>query len=321
MAHDHDHHDHDHHDHDHHDHGHHGHWHGHHHGHAHAGSGNERRIFWVMAVTAVFMVVEIVGGVWAGSLALIADAGHMLADAAALALAFASIRLARRPADIARSYGYHRLEVLAAFVNGLALLALVLWIAIEAIRRLFAPVEVLGGAMLVIALGALAVNLASFLILSGGDRADLNLHGAVLHMLSDVLGSIAAIVAAIVIATAGWTPIDPLLSVVAALLLVPSTWHLVRRSAHVLLEGTPEGVDLQLLRAELGAAVPGLKDIHHVHAWSLTADKPLLTLHGTIRDDAEGETVLRQVKRHLEVVGFGHSVVQLERDCPDDDHH
>jgi cobalt-zinc-cadmium efflux system protein len=304
---------------------HHGHYHGHHHGHdhghAHGAGSNERRIFWAMAATAVFMVVEFVGGALAGSLALIADAGHMLADAAALALAFASIRLARRPADIARSYGYHRLEVLAAFVNGLLLLALVLWIGIEAVRRLFAPVEVLGGTMLVIALGGLAVNVASFLILRGGDRADLNLHGAVLHMLSDVLGSVAAIVAAIVIATTGWTPVDPLLSLVAAVLLVPSTWHLVRRSAHVLLEGTPEGLDLQRLRTELGAAVPGLKDIHHVHAWSLTADKPLLTLHGTIQDDAEGEAVLRQVKRHLEVVGFDHSVVQLERDCPDDEHH
>jgi len=301
---------------------HHGHdHHGHHHGHAHGAGSNERRIFWAMAVTAVFMVIEFVGGAMAGSLALIADAGHMLADAAALALAFAGIRLARRPPDIARSYGYHRLEVLAAFVNGLLLLALVLWIGIEAVRRLFAPVEVLGGAMLVIALGGLAVNLASFLILRGGNRSDLNLHGAVLHMLSDVLGSVAAIVAAIVIATTGWTPVDPLLSFVAAALLVPSTWHLVRRSAHVLLEGTPEGLDLPRLRAELGAAVPGLKNIHHVHAWSLTADKPLLTLHGTIHDDAEGETVLRQVKRHLEVVGFGHSVVQLERDCPDDEHH
>ena len=310
------------HDHAHHGHDHHGHDHGHAHGHAHGAAGaTERRIFWAMVLTAGFMIFEVVGGTLAGSLALIADAGHMLADAAALALAFVSIRLARRPADIARSYGYYRLEVLAAFVNGLVLIALVLWIAIEAIRRLFAPVEVLGGPMLVIALGALAVNVASFLILSGGDRTDLNLHSAVLHMLSDVLGSAAAIVAAIVIATSGWTPIDPLLSVVAALLLVPNTWQLVRRSAHVLLEGTPEGVDLQQLRAGLTEAVPALKDIHHVHAWSLTAGKPLLTLHGTIREGTEGETVLKDVKRHLEVVGFGHSVVQLERDCPDDDHH
>jgi cobalt-zinc-cadmium efflux system protein len=301
--------------------------HGHHHPHAHAhgapgaASGTERRIFWALALTAGFMVVEAVGGVLAGSLALIADAGHMLADAAALGLAFVSIRLARRPADLARSYGYHRLEVLAAFVNGLVLLALVLWIVIEAIRRLFAPIEVLGGIMLVIALAGLAVNLASFVILSGGDRASLNLHGAVLHVLSDVLGSIAAIIAAAVIATTGWTPIDPLLSLLAAVLLVRSGWILVRRSAHVLLEGTPEGLDLDRLRVGLGAAVPGLKDIHHVHAWSLTAGKPLLTLHGTIHDDAEGEVVLKLVKRHLEVVGFSHSVVQLERACPDDDHH
>jgi len=302
-----------------HDHAHHHHGH-HHHGHG-AATGTERRILWAMVLTAGFTVVEIAGGLLAGSLALVAEGGHMLADAAALALAFVSILLARRPADPARSYGYHRLEVLAAFVNGLALLVLVVWIVVEAVRRLVAPVEVASGTMLVIASLGLVVNLASFAVLSGGDRSSLNLHGAVLHVLSDVLGSIAAIVAALVIGWTGWLPIDPLLSLVAALLLVRSSWSLVRRSAHVLLEGTPEGLDVAGLRGALAEAVPGLKDIHHVHAWSLTTGKPLLTLHGTIHDGAEGETVLREVKRHLEQVGFGHSVVQLERDCPDDEHH
>ena len=305
-----------------HDHAHHHSPHDHAHGHGgSAATGTEARILWALVLTAGFMVAEFVGGVLAGSLALIADAGHMLADAAALTLALVSLRLARRPADLARSYGYHRLEVLAAFVNGLVLLALVAWIVIEAIRRLFAPIAVTSDVMLVIAVLGLAVNLVSFAILSGGDRTSLNLHGALLHVLSDLLGSVAAVVAALVIGWTGWMPIDPLLSLVAAVLLVRSSWGLVRRSAHVLLEGTPEGLDLQRLRSELGAAVPGLKDIHHVHAWSLTAGKPLLTLHGTIHADVEGETVLREVKRHLGLVGFSHSVVQLERDCPDDEHH
>lgn len=309
MAHDHAHH---------HGHDHHGHGHVHAHG---AASGTERRIFWAMVLTAGFMVVEIVGGLLAGSLALVAEGGHMLADAAALGLAFVSIRIARRPADPARTYGYHRLEVLAAFVNGLVLLALVVWIVVEAVRRLFDPVAVASDTMLAIAIAGLIVNLASFAVLSGGDRGSLNLHGALLHVLSDVLGSLAAIVAALVIGWTGWLPIDPLLSLVAALLLVRSSWSLVRRTAHVLLEGTPEGLDLPSLRAGLAAAVPGLKDIHHVHAWSLTAGKPLLTLHGTIHEGAEGESVLKQIKRHLEGLGFSHSVVQLERDCPDDEHH
>jgi cobalt-zinc-cadmium efflux system protein len=313
--------------HDHAQHGHahdHGHAHGHAHGHGHgagAPSGTERRILWAIVLTAGFMVAEFVGGWLAGSLALIADAGHMLADAAALTLAFVSLRIARRPADPARSYGYHRLEVLAAFVNGLVLLALVAWIVIEAIVRMIAPVAVASQLMLVIAVLGLAINVASFAILAGGDRANLNLHGALLHVLSDMLGSVAAIVAALVIASTGWMPIDPILSLVAAALLVRSSWRLVRRSAHVLLEGTPEGLDLQRLRRELGAAVPGLKDVHHVHAWSLTAGRPLLTLHGTVHADVEGETVLRAIKRHLEQVGFSHSVVQLERDCPDGEHH
>jgi cobalt-zinc-cadmium efflux system protein len=286
-----------------------------------AATATERRILVAMLLTATFTVVEIGGGLLAGSLALVAEGGHMLADAAALALAFASIVLARRPADLARSYGYHRLEVLAAFVNGLVLLALVVWIVIEAVIRLFAPVAVASNTMLAIAVLGLVVNLASFAVLSGGDRSSLNLHGAVLHVLSDVLGSVAAIVAALVIGWTGWLPIDPLLSLIAALLLVRSSWSLVRRSAHVLLEGTPEDMDVHRLRTELAVAVPDLKDIHHVHAWSLTAGKPLLTLHGTIREHAEGETVLKLIKQQLERVGITHSVVQLERDCPDDEHH
>lgn len=309
-----------------HDHAHHHHGHAHHHGHHHApgadaAGGAERRLFWALLLTGGFTVVEVGGGLIAGSLALVADGAHMLADSAALALAFVSVRLARRPADLARSYGYHRLEVLAAFVNGLVLLAIVAWIVVEAVRRLFAPVAVMSDVMLAIAIAGLAVNVVSYLILAGGDRGNLNLHGAMLHVLSDVLGSIAAIVAALVIGLTGWLPIDPLLSLVAAVLLVRSAWGLVKRSAHVLLEGTPEDMDVQRLRAELAGAVPALKDIHHVHAWSLTAGKPLLTLHGTIDDRAESEQVLQQVKAHLAKVGITHSVIQLERACPDDEHH
>jgi cobalt-zinc-cadmium efflux system protein len=285
------------------------------------GAGAERRLLWALVLTGGFTVVELAGGMIAGSLALVADGAHMLADAAGLALAFVSVRLARRPADLARSYGYHRLEVLAAFVNGLILLAIVGWIAIEAVRRLLAPVAVMSDVMLLIAIVGLIVNLVSVAILSGGDRSNLNLHGALLHVLNDVLGSIAAIAAALVIGWTGWLPIDPLLSLVAAVLLVRSSWSLVKRSAHVLLEGTPENMDVQQLRAELAGAVPDLQDIHHVHAWSLTAGKPLLTLHGTVRDGAESELVLRQVKHHLARVGITHSVVQLERACLDDEHH
>lgn len=274
-----------------------------------------------MLLTAGFMVAEIAGGLVSGSLALVAEGGHMLADAAALGLAFVSIRVARRPADLARSYGYYRLEVLAAFVNGLALLALVVWIAVEAVRRLFGQTAVQSGMMLAIATLGLVVTVASFVILSGGSRDSLNLRGAALHVLSDVLGAIAAMVAALVIGATGWTPIDPLLSILVSLLLVRSSWALVRRSAHVLLEGTPENFDLEGLRAGLAAAVPDLASVHHVHAWSLTTGKPLLTLHGTIREHAVLETVLQQVKDHLAHQGIDHSVVQLERgDCPDPAH-
>jgi cobalt-zinc-cadmium efflux system protein len=180
----------------------------------------------------------------------------------------------------------------------------------------------MGEAMLVIAGLGLLVNLASLVILSGGDRQSLNVHGALLHVLSDVLGSVAAIAAGLIISLTGWLPIDPLLSLVASALLVRSSWALVRRSAHVLLEGTPEDFDLGRLRAALVASVPGLQDVHHVHVWSLTTGKPLMTLHATIDDGAEAETVLQLLKTQLEQAGIRHSVVQLERGpCPDDAHH
>ena len=181
------------------------------HGHTHADADNQRRVLWAMLLTSGFMLAEVVGGVVAGSLALLADAGHMLTDCASLALAWMAFRIGRRPHDARRTYGYHRFQVLAAFVNGLSLIAIVLWIAIEAVRRLLDPVEVLGGLMLVIAVLGLLVNLAAFWILHGGDRANLNIRGAALHVMGDLLGSVAAIVAALVIFWDGWVPIDPLL--------------------------------------------------------------------------------------------------------------
>ncbi len=188
-------------------------------------------------LTGTFMVAEVAGGLITGSLALLADAGHMLTDTVALALAWVAFVLTERPADHKRTFGYHRWPVLAAFVNGLALLGIVLWIAVEAVQRMLDPQPVLGGTMLVIAFAGLVVNIVAFALLHGGDRDNLNLRGAALHVLGDLLGSAAAIIAAGVIMTTGWTPIDPLLSLFVALLLVRSAWYLLRQSGHVLLEG------------------------------------------------------------------------------------
>jgi cobalt-zinc-cadmium efflux system protein len=290
------------------------------HDHRHDNSDNETRVFWAMVLTGGFMVVEVVGGIFTGSLALLADAGHMLTDTAALALAWMAFRIGRRSPDPRRSYGYHRFQVLAAFVNGVTLIAIVGWILIEAVRRLVAPTEILGGMMLAVATAGLVVNIVAFVILHGGNRENLNIHGAALHVLGDLLGSVAAIVAAVIILWSGWTPIDPLLSLLVAALIARSAWMLVEKSAHILLEGTPDWLDVAKLRVELTEAVPDVEDIHHVHAWSLTVERPLVTLHAKVRFGADYGKTLDAITGFLEAAyGISHATVQLEPGrCPDE---
>jgi cobalt-zinc-cadmium efflux system protein len=299
--------------------------HGHaHHGHAHAhhpapGPDGERRVFWVLVLTAGFMVVEAVGGWLAGSLALIADAGHMLSDTAALALAWVAFRIARRPHDEKRSYGYHRFQILTAFVNGLLLFAIAGWILVEAVGRLRAPAPVLAGPMLAIAVAGLAVNVVALLVLRAGDRRNLNVSAALLHVVGDLAGSVGAIVAAIVILASGWTPIDPLLSVLVSLLILRGAWDITRRAGHVLMEGAPEGFDDATLKADLRAAIPGVLDVHHVHAWMLTSERPMVTLHVRLAPAVDHASTLAAIKSRLkERFGIAHSTVQIESaECVD----
>jgi len=300
-----------------------GHGHGHGDGHGHAvavTADSERRILWVMALTLVFMLVEVAGGVISGSLALIADAAHMLTDLLALFLAWFAFRLSRRKADPLRSYGYHRFQVVASYTNGLFLLLVIAWIVYEAADRVLNPAPIEGWVMLGVALAGMAANACGMLILAMGDRKNLNMRAALLHVVSDLLGSVAAVIAAIVIIVTDWTPIDPILSVLFAILILRSAWIIVRRSVHVLLEGTPEdrsGPDAiaQLLREK----VPGIQDVHHVHVWSLTAERPLLTLHVQVADAGIAADVLAGVKQVLaRDVGIEHSTVQIDiGTCPD----
>ena len=297
-------------------HGDHGHGHRHDHGHDHASDvneGSERRVLWVMILTGVFMVAEAVGGLLSGSLALLADAGHMLTDSAALALAWFAFRLGRRDADAQRTYGFHRFQILAAFVNGIALFVIAAWIVVEAVGRMISPVAVMGTEMFVIAVAGLLVNIAAFAILHGGERKNLNVQGALLHVLGDLLGSVAAIVAALVIMQTDWTPIDPILSVLVALLILRSAWKIVRRSGHVLLEGTPEDLDPAVIGEALKACIPDILDVHHVHAWSLTPERPLVTLHATVGEGADQGAVLRAIQAELSRrLGVHHATIQLE---------
>ncbi len=282
-------------------------------GHAHHSRLNERRTFWAMLLIGGFMGVEAVGGYLTGSLALLADAAHMLTDAAALALAWTAFRISRRPHDLAKTFGYYRFEVIAAFVNGLALLALVVWIVWEAIARILAPPGILGLPMLAIAGGGLVVNLVAFRLLHGADHENLNIKAALWHVIGDILGSIAAMLAALVILFTGWTPIDPILSLLVAALLVRAGWMLTRRTAHILMEGAPAHIDIKALARELRESVPEVAGVHHVHIWLLTAERPLLTAHVEVAEAVHATVALAATKAFLaERYGITHSTIQVE---------
>ena len=280
---------------------HHGHGHGHAHGHAHDhGSGaSRRRLGWAAVLTGAFMVAEVVGGLLSGSLALLADAGHMLTDFAALAMAWGAFAVMARGRSARLSYGWDRITVLVAFVNGLSLFAVALFIVVEAVERFLQPGDVLAGPMLAVAVAGLVVNLVVFRILMGADRENLNVRGAVLHVVGDLLGSVAAIAAAVVIMLTGWTPADPLLGVLVALLILRSAWILVRTSAHILLQGTPDGLDADTVAADLREHVPGLAGVAHLHSWAVTPDRPVMTLEVATAPGASREAVREAVKARL----------------------
>lgn len=283
--------------------------------HAHeADESNLRRVMIALVLTGTFMLVEIAGGIISGSLALLADAGHMLTDTMALALAAMAFHVAKRPPDGKLTFGYQRFQILAAFVNGLSLLAIVGWILFEAVSRLISPSDVLGGTMLVVASAGLVVNLICFAVLNSGDRENLNIRAAALHVAGDLLGSIAAIVAAIVIIYTGWMTIDPILSIAVAALILKSAWSLVKRSAHVLLEGAPEWLNVTSMQERIVAGVPAVGEIHHVHIWGLTPQQLMLTMHMSLADPAASQLqVIRDVKRFLKKeYGIGHCTIEVD---------
>ncbi len=265
-----------------------------------------------MMLTAGFAVVEAIGGWLAGSLALISDAGHMVTDSAAFVVALIAAHVARRPPSKRASYGYARAEVLAAFVNALAMLALVVWIAVEAVRRLFAPVAVVGSAVMVVAALGMAVNVAVAWMLSraGG----INAQGALLHVLGDLLGSVAALAAGVVVYATGWTPIDPILSIAVALLILRSTVELLRRSAGVLMERVPAHLSYDAIGRAL-AALPGVTGVHDLHVWHMSADRVALSAHVVLADGAAWPQALAGAQRML-AREFGIDHVTLQPSWP-----
>ena len=285
---------------------------GHHHHAPDVTARNEKVTLGAAALTGSFMLAELIGGLITGSLALLADAAHMLTDFASLALAWLAFRLSRRPADPRRSYGFDRLQVLAAFANAVTLLILVVWITAEAVSRLVTPEPVMAGGMMVIAVLGLGVNVAAFALLHAGDRANLNIRGAIVHVLGDLLGSVAAIAAAGVILVTGWTPIDPLLSILVAILVAVSAVRLLRDSGRVLLEAAPAHLDPEAIIQDL-SDLSEVEEVHHLHIWSLTPERPMATLHACVADGAAPDAAVQAVKQRLKVrFGLAHVTVEAE---------
>ncbi len=286
--------------------------HSHHYGHGHS-RGNERKMLLAAVLTGGFMVAEVIGGIVSGSLALLADAAHMLTDFAALALAWLAFRFSRWPADRERTYGFDRLQVLVAYSSGLSLSAIAAVICYEAIHRLNEPVPVAGGTMMVVAAAGLAINLIVFAILHSGDRDNLNMRAATVHVLADMLGSVGAIAAAGVILTTGWIAADPLASILVALMVLYGAWNVVRDSAHILLEATPKNVAPAEIEADLEANIPEIEDVHHVHAWSITQERPMVTLHARLCEQGNADAAIHAIKTRLrERFGVAHATVEIE---------
>ncbi len=286
---------------------------------ADASRGRQRKLLLAFVLTTVMMVVEVAGGFWSGSLALLADGGHMLVDAVALLLALGGAWLATRPADARRSYGYGRMEVLAGFVNALSQLLLVGWIIYEALKRVLHPHPILPGVMLGVACAGLLVNIVVLRMLHGHAHDDVNMAGAALHVAGDLLGSLAAIVAALLIWQFGWLWADPVLSILVALLILVSAWRLLRRSTHILLEGVPDGMDSMEVARVLRDADAAIVDIHHLHVWQLASGSRMATLHATLLEGADNAAALQVIHALLrERFEIQHVTVQVDcAGCPD----
>jgi len=303
--------------------------HHHHHGHAHAhghaphhanaaeSAGNERTLWFALALTGGFMLVEAIAGWMTGSLALISDAAHMFTDSAALAVSLAAVRIGRLPADSKRTFGYQRFEILAAAFNAALLFLVALYILFEAWRRFVEPAPIHTTGMLVVAALGFGVNLVAARLLHAGSTSNLNMKSAYLEVISDLVGSAGVIVAALVIMATGLTWIDPLVAVLIGLWVVPRTWILFRASVNILLEGVPEGLDIAQVRAGI-LTVPGVRSVHELHIWAVASRETSLSAHVVVDDSAYPQDALEGVAKVLEErFRIRHSTIQVEcGNCP-----
>ena len=291
--------------------------HDHHHDHHHSHANNRRRLIVVMALTVGYMLAEAVGGFMTNSLALLSDAGHMLADVASLGLALLALWFAARPITPKKTYGYYRMEILAALANGVALVVISLLIAYEAVHRLREPEPVKGFGLLLIAGGGLLVNALSAWLLHGAAAENLNMRGAFLHIIGDVFGSVGAIIAGLLIWRWGWTVADPIISFAICALIVFSSWQLIRESVNILLEGTPSHISVRAV-VEAMHAVPGVADVHELHVWTISSGKEALSAHVTLEPGAPHRATLAALQQALRAqFNITHATIQIE--LPDED--
>jgi cobalt-zinc-cadmium efflux system protein len=282
--------------------------HHHHHDHAHS----TRALRWALVLTAILLVAEVVGGIVSNSLALLADAGHMLTDVGALGLSLFVAWFSRQPASPRKTYGYLRWEILAAFLNGATLLLISAIIVWEAVGRFRSPEPLAAGTMLVVAIGGLLVNVASAWMLHGSAHTSLNVRGAYLHVLGDLLGSVGTVAAALIVRATGWLPADPLVSVLTTVLIVRGAWRLVRDSVDVLLEGVPDHISLAAVRARL-EAVGGVESVHDLHVWSVTSGLVAMSAHAVVPELSRQQPALEAMHAAMQELGIRHVTVQLEQ--------
>ncbi|MBT2755162.1 cation transporter [Mesobacillus foraminis] len=293
--------------------GHHHHGHGHHHGNC-----NKKALFLSFVLISMFMVVEVIGGIWTNSLALLSDAGHMFSDAVALGLSFFAIKLGERTATKSKTYGYKRFEIIAAAMNGLTLIGISLYIFWEAYHRLTSPPQVQSLGMLAIAVTGFLVNIVAAWILMKGDKDEnLNVRSAFLHVIGDLLGSAGAIIAALLIYFLGWTLADPIASVIVAVLVLVSGLRVAKEAFHILMEGAPPQIEMEKLKTALGQ-IPYVKGVHDLHIWSITSEVPMLSCHLAVESESRQHLVLHQAVSILhDHFGIEHCTIQVETEgCP-----
>ncbi|MFD2043941.1 cation diffusion facilitator family transporter [Ornithinibacillus salinisoli] len=287
---------------------------GHHHdhNHTHHHTNNKRVLFWSFIAIFTFMIVEVIGGFLTNSLALLSDAGHMLSDAAALGLSLLAFKIGERKANNSKTYGYKRFEIIAAFINGVTLIAISIYIFYEAMHRFVTPPNVSANMMFIAIIGLL-VNIGVFLLLMrGGSSENLNVRSALLHVLGDLLGSIGAIIAGVLIFAFGWYIADPIASVIVAILIIISGFRITRETIHVLMEGKPKHLDINNVKKAL-LTLDGVKNVHDLHVWSITSEVPMMSCHIVVEDQVNRDELLHKANRLiLQKFHITHCTIQLE---------